>query len=68
MNCANSVGVVIGGASGLGMATTTARRLVAQGLTVVIADLPTSQGAAVAAWLGARVHVVAADVAVGRQI
>lgn len=53
--------VVTGGASGLGLAT--ARRLLDEGAaSVVIADLPTSAGAAVAADLGDRAHFVAADV------
>lgn len=50
--------LVTGGASGLGLAT--ARRLRAQGAQVVIADLPDSAGAAVAAELGA--HFVPADI------
>ena len=66
MNYANSVGVVTGGASGLGLATV--KRLVAQGMTVVIADLPTSQGASGAAGLGPGVQFVAADVADGGQM
>jgi NAD(P)-dependent dehydrogenase (short-subunit alcohol dehydrogenase family) len=46
-----SVAIVTGGASGLGRAT--AERLVDDGARVVIADLPTSDGAAVAATIGA---------------
>ncbi|HZC11041.1 MAG TPA: SDR family NAD(P)-dependent oxidoreductase [Mycobacterium sp.] len=53
--------VVTGAASGLGLATT--RRLLDDGAaSVVIADLPTSAGAEVAAELGTRAHFVAADV------
>lgn len=55
------VAVVTGGASGLGLAT--AKRLLARGETVVIADLPTSQGAEIAEQLGSMAHFVAADVA-----
>ena len=66
MHYENSVGVVTGGASGLGLAT--ARRLLAKGMQVVIADLPSSAGAAVAAELGAAAHFVAADVSSGPQM
>lgn len=52
--------VVTGGASGLGLAT--ARRLLKEGASVVIADLPTSAGAAVATELGDRAQFVPADV------
>jgi NAD(P)-dependent dehydrogenase (short-subunit alcohol dehydrogenase family) len=52
--------VVTGGASGLGLAS--AKRLLAQGAQVVIADLPTSNGAQVAAELGQSATFVAADV------
>jgi NAD(P)-dependent dehydrogenase (short-subunit alcohol dehydrogenase family) len=52
--------LVTGGASGLGLAT--ARRLLADGAEVVLVDLPTSAGAAVAAELGSRAHFAAADV------
>lgn len=52
--------VVTGGASGLGLATV--KRLVEQGAQVVIADLPTSNGAAMAAELGDAVQFVAGDV------
>ncbi len=60
MNYRNSSAIVTGGASGLGLAT--ARRLVEQGMQVVIVDLPASDGAGVAAELGAQVRFVAADV------
>lgn len=54
------VAVVTGGASGLGRASVD--RLVGQGAKVVIADLPSSDGEAVAAQLGGNVRFVAADV------
>jgi NAD(P)-dependent dehydrogenase (short-subunit alcohol dehydrogenase family) len=54
------VTVVTGGASGLGLATV--ERLEAQGAKIVIADLPASDGEAVAKRLGADVRFVAADV------
>ncbi|MER5437080.1 SDR family NAD(P)-dependent oxidoreductase [Streptomyces sp. NPDC002790] len=52
--------VVTGGASGLGLATAT--RLVEYGAQVVLLDLPTSNGEAVAKELGERAHFVAGDV------
>jgi NAD(P)-dependent dehydrogenase (short-subunit alcohol dehydrogenase family) len=55
----NSV-VVTGGASGLGRAT--AERLRGQGAHVVIADLPTSEGEAVARQIGGSTNFVAADI------
>ncbi|HEY5858013.1 MAG TPA: 3-hydroxyacyl-CoA dehydrogenase [Aldersonia sp.] len=60
MNVSDSVAVVTGGASGLGLATTKA--LIAEGATVVIIDLPSSDGAVVAKELGDRVRFSAADV------
>lgn len=54
------VALVTGGASGLGEATT--RRFVADGVQVVIADLPSSPGAELAAELGATVAFVPTDV------
>ncbi|TFZ02940.1 SDR family NAD(P)-dependent oxidoreductase [Ramlibacter henchirensis] len=60
MRIERSSAVVTGGASGLGLATV--RRLVEQGAAVVIADLPSSNGAEVAAQLGASVRFVPADV------
>ena len=56
----DSVAVVTGGASGLGLATTKA--LLADGAQVVIIDLASSNGEAVAKELGDRVRFVAADV------
>lgn len=62
--------LVTGGASGLGLAT--ARRLVDGGAKVVLLDLPTSEGEARAAELGAAASFVPADVtdddAVGRAL
>jgi NAD(P)-dependent dehydrogenase (short-subunit alcohol dehydrogenase family) len=60
MKLDNSSALITGGASGLGLAT--ARRLVSQGVHVVIADLPTSRGAELAQELGELVRFVAADV------
>jgi NAD(P)-dependent dehydrogenase (short-subunit alcohol dehydrogenase family) len=60
MNMEGAVAVVTGGASGLGLATVQA--LLEQGARVTIADLPTSNGAQVAASLGADVRFVPADV------
>ncbi|XP_067832302.1 3-hydroxyacyl-CoA dehydrogenase type-2 [Heptranchias perlo] len=54
------VGMVTGGASGLGRAT--AERLVQQGASAVILDLPTSDGANVAKALGDRCAFAPADV------
>lgn len=60
MNVSDSVAVVTGGASGLGLATTKA--LIAEGATVVIVDLPSSNGETVAKELGDRVRFSAGDV------
>jgi NAD(P)-dependent dehydrogenase (short-subunit alcohol dehydrogenase family) len=60
MDIGNSVALVTGGASGLGLATV--KRLHADGAGVVIVDLPTSQGETVAKELGDRVLFAAADV------
>ncbi|BAH31490.1 hypothetical protein RER_07820 [Rhodococcus erythropolis PR4] len=46
----DSVAVVTGGASGLGLAT--AKALLADGASVVIIDLPSSNGEAIAKELG----------------
>ncbi|REK82233.1 3-hydroxyacyl-CoA dehydrogenase [Rhodococcus erythropolis] len=56
----DSVAVVTGGASGLGLATT--KDLLADGASVVIIDLPSSNGEAIAKELGDRVRFAAADV------
>lgn len=60
MRTQNTVALVSGGASGLGLATT--RRLVEDGARVVILDLPTSDGDAVARELGENVQFAPADV------
>jgi NAD(P)-dependent dehydrogenase (short-subunit alcohol dehydrogenase family) len=52
--------LVTGGASGLGLAT--ARRLVQLGATVMLVDLPASDGDAVAKELGGQATFVAADI------
>lgn len=54
------VGLVTGGASGLGRATV--ERLVQSGASAVIVDLPSSDGQAVAAGLGERCAFAPADV------
>ncbi|ATQ30317.1 3-hydroxy-2-methylbutyryl-CoA dehydrogenase [Rhodococcus ruber Chol-4] len=56
----DSVAVVTGGASGLGLATVEA--LLADGAQVVIIDLPSSNGETIAKELGDRVRFAAADV------
>ena len=64
MDISTAVALVTGGASGLGLAT--ARRLLDGGASVVLADLPGSAGAEIAAELdpsGQRVRFVPADVA-----
>lgn len=58
--------LVVGGASGLGEAT--ARRLVAAGAAVVIADLNAEKGAALAAELGERASFVEANVLEPEQV
>lgn len=58
--------VVSGGASGLGLATV--RHLYERGAHVVVADLETSNGQAVADSLGDRAQYVAADVTDERQV
>jgi NAD(P)-dependent dehydrogenase (short-subunit alcohol dehydrogenase family) len=57
---ANTVALVTGGASGLGGAT--ARRLHAEGASVVIVDLPSSPGEELATDLGEHVRFIPADV------
>jgi NAD(P)-dependent dehydrogenase (short-subunit alcohol dehydrogenase family) len=63
---AGKVGVVTGGASGLGEAT--ARLMVAEGGSVVVADLLVERGRAVAASLGAAATFVPCDVTVESQV
>ena len=60
MQIQGQVFVITGGASGLGAAT--ARRLVAQGGKVVLADVNAVAGAALAAELGAAACFVLTDV------
>ncbi|WP_163554350.1 3-hydroxyacyl-CoA dehydrogenase [Candidatus Frankia alpina] len=60
MQIADSVAVVTGGASGLGLATAT--RLVDAGASVVLLDLPSSNGAAVAEKFGNAVRFSPGDV------
>lgn len=62
MELGHRTAVVSGGASGLGLAT--ARALLARGAHVVLLDLPSSAGAAVAAELGAGATFVAGDVTI----
>ena len=66
MDYPRSIGVVTGGASGLGLATV--KRLLAKGMQVVIVDLPVSKGAEIAESLGSAAHFVAADVSSGEQM
>ena len=63
---ASTVALVTGGASGLGEATT--RRLHEGGSAVVILDLPSSPGEALAAELGDRVRFCPADVRSETQV
>ncbi|CND75481.1 short-chain dehydrogenase/reductase SDR [Mycobacterium tuberculosis] len=60
MDLTGGSALVTGGASGLALATT--RRLIGRGVPVVILDLPTSAGAAVAAELGSLARFVPGDV------
>ena len=60
MHIQGSVAVVTGGASGLGFAT--ARRLASDGAKVVLADLPTSNGAQAAESLGDGARFAPTDV------
>jgi NAD(P)-dependent dehydrogenase (short-subunit alcohol dehydrogenase family) len=60
MNISDKVALVTGGASGLGLATV--RRLVADGATVVIVDLPSSNGKAIAEEIGPSAIFAPADV------
>lgn len=64
MQTQDTVAIVTGGSSGLGLAT--ARRLVEEGAQVVILDLPTSDGDTIAADLGA--FFVPADVTDTEQV
>ncbi len=62
----STVALVTGGASGLGEAT--ARRLHDEGASVIILDLPSSPGKALAQELGDHVHFAAADVRDEEQV
>lgn len=66
MQIENTVAVVTGGASGLGLATV--KELHAHGGKVVVIDLPSSNGEAVAKELGDGVEFVAADVTNEAQV
>lgn len=60
MNTQGITALVTGGASGLGLASV--KQLLAGGANVVIADLPTSNGAQIAQELSPKAHFVPADV------
>jgi NAD(P)-dependent dehydrogenase (short-subunit alcohol dehydrogenase family) len=60
MNVSGVVALVSGGASGLGLATV--KRLHSSGASVVLLDLPSSQGKTIAEELGERVTFAAGDV------
>lgn len=66
MEISNSVAAVTGGASGLGLATV--RELHGKGAKVVIIDLPSSSGEAVAKELGDGVVFAAADITNEEQV
>ncbi|GAA3833273.1 MULTISPECIES: 3-hydroxyacyl-CoA dehydrogenase [Amycolatopsis] len=66
MEVGNAVALVTGGASGLGLATV--KELHGKGAKVVIVDLPSSQGEAVAKELGDGVVFAAADVTDEAQV
>jgi len=66
MDIHESSAIVTGGASGLGLATV--HQLLEAGARVVIADLPTSQGADIARDLGERVRFAPTDVTVSGDV
>ncbi|WP_131786065.1 3-hydroxyacyl-CoA dehydrogenase [Protofrankia symbiont of Coriaria ruscifolia] len=66
MNIEGSVAFITGGASGLGLAT--AQRLLDAGASVALVDLPSSDGAAVAAKLGDRAVFAPTDVTSERDV
>ncbi|MFJ8816512.1 3-hydroxyacyl-CoA dehydrogenase [Amycolatopsis thermoflava] len=66
MEVGNAVALVTGGASGLGLATV--KELHGRGAKVVVVDLPSSQGEAVAKELGDGVVFAAADVTDEAQV
>ena len=66
MNVEGKVALITGGASGLGLAT--ARELLAHGASVVIVDLPSSDGEVVAKELGDKARFAPADVTVEEDV
>ena len=66
MRLADKVAIVTGGAHGIGLAI--ARRYVAEGARVVIADVDAAAGAAETKALGTHCRFVAADVGDGRAV
>ena len=66
MQVSGSVAIVTGGASGLGLATVD--RLLKEGARVVIVDLPSSNGAELAAERGVAAQFIAADVRDAEQV
>lgn len=60
MSLASRIALITGGASGLGRATV--ERFVKQGAQVVICDLPSSEGSALAESIGQRAVFVPTDV------
>ena len=66
MKVDGKVGLVTGGASGLGLAAT--KELLGAGASVVIVDLPSSDGEVVAKELGDRVRFGPADVTVADEV
>jgi len=66
MDISGRAALVTGGASGLGLAT--ARRLHSQGAHVVLVDLPTSDGKAIADELGGKATFMPADVTDADQV
>jgi NAD(P)-dependent dehydrogenase (short-subunit alcohol dehydrogenase family) len=66
MQVSGSVAIVTGGASGLGLATVD--RLLKEGARVVIVDLPSSNGAELAAQRGVAAQFIAADVRDAEQV
>lgn len=66
MNLSGKVALVTGGASGLGLAAT--KDLLSAGASVVIVDLPTSDGETVVKELGDRTRFAPADVTVESEV
>jgi NAD(P)-dependent dehydrogenase (short-subunit alcohol dehydrogenase family) len=65
MNLTNKIAIVTGGARGIGLAI--AKRYVAEGASVVIADIDEAAGVAAAGALGAQCRFLAADVGEARN-